>query len=194
MQAIKMLGWRTLRLSSGLIRTEVKLFDWNVMRSSLVRFKYSSSTSGVKGIKGRKFKTPDDDETETTDDVELNLDDSDYDQMANNAMHVTKNILNEQSVFIIQPYVKWGPNKSEVSPDLKLQEAEALVRSLPRWYINHSLKVPLESLDKRSLFGTGKLEEIRQQINQIRGSGNKVNIQKREFSQTLVEFIDFICR
>lgn len=178
MQAIKMLGWRTLRLSSGVIRKEVNRFDWNVMRSSLVRFKYSSSTSGVKGIKGRKFKTPDDDEAETIDDVELNLDDSDYDQMANNAMHVTKNILNEQSVFIIQPYVKWGPNKSDISPDLKLQEAEALVRSLPHWSINHSLKVPLESLDKRSLFGTGKLEEIRQQINQIRGSGNKVKFMK----------------
>lgn len=189
MQAIKMFGWRTLRLSSGLIRKEVKLFDWNAMRLSLVRFKYSSSTSGVKGIKGRKFKTPENDETETSDDVEqFNLEDSDYDQMANNAMHVTKNILNEQSVFIIQPYVKWGPSKSEISPDLKLQEAEALVRSLPRWSINHSLKVPLESLDKRSLFGTGKLEEIRQQINQIRGSGNKVQIHRTQFAMPLIIF------
>lgn len=176
MQALKLLGWRTtLRLTSGVLRTDAKRADWNIVRSSLVRFKYSSSTSGVKGIKGRKFKTPDNEETEPCDDAELlNIDDSDYDQMANNAMHVTKNILNEQSVFIIQPYIKWGPNKSDISPDLKLQEAEALVRSLPRWSINHSLKVPLESLDKRSLFGTGKLEEIRQQINQIRGSGNKV--------------------
>lgn len=94
--------------------------------------------------------------------------------MANSAMHVTKNILNEQSVLIIQPYIKWGPRKSDVSPELKLQEAEALVRSLPRWSIHSSLKVPLESLDKRSLFGTGKLQEIRDNINRIRGSGKKV--------------------
>lgn len=89
-------------------------------------------------------------------------------------MHVTTNILNEQWVMVIQPYVKWGPRKSVTSPELKLQEAEALVRSLPRWAIVNSVKVPLESLDKRTLFGKGKLEEIRQSINKLRGSGGKV--------------------
>lgn len=102
--------------------------------------------------------------------------------MANSAMHVTKNIANEQSVLIIQPYVKWGPKKSDVTPELRLQEAEALVRSLPRWSINQSLKVPLESLDKRSLFGTGKLQELRDQINKIRGSGQKVIINCFQFA------------
>lgn len=94
--------------------------------------------------------------------------------MANNAMHVTKNILNEQNVFIIQPYIKWGPKKSITSPDLKLQEAEALVRSLPNWTICDQIVVPLESLDKRALFGVGKLDEIKLALQKIRASGNVV--------------------
>lgn len=102
-------------------------------------------------------------------------------------MHVTKNILNEQHVMVIQPYIKWGPRKSVTSPELKIQEAEALVRSLPRWAIVDSIKVPLESLDKRTLFGKGKLEEMRQTINKIRGSGGKVYI-----IMSCLEFILFI--
>lgn len=100
---------------------------------------------------------------------------SDYDNLANTAMHVTKNYLIEQSVLIIQPYIKWGPKKSDTSPDIKLQEAEALVRSLPMWSISLTIKVPLESLDKRTMFGKGKVEEIKQTINSIRGSGGQVN-------------------
>lgn len=106
--------------------------------------------------------------------------------MANNAMHVTKNILNEQNVFIIQPYIKWGPRKSVTSPDLKLQEAEALVRSLPRWTICHQIIVPLESLDKRSLFGVGKLDEIKLTLQKIRASGNVVRYIKICYSSKLL--------
>ena len=89
-------------------------------------------------------------------------------------MNITKNSLSEQHVFIIQPYIKWGPKKSITTPDLKLDEAMALVRSLPHWTISHSIKVSLESLNKKALFGTGKLEEIKQTIQKIRASGGQV--------------------
>lgn len=82
--------------------------------------------------------------------------------MASEAMHVTKNIRSEQNVLIIQPYIKWGPKKSVTTPDLKLQEAEDLIRSLDTWSIRKSVKVGLETFDKTSLFGRGKLEELRQ--------------------------------
>lgn len=37
-------------------------------------------------------------------------------------------------VVIIQPFVKWGPKKNELTTaDLMLDEAQALVDSLPNW-------------------------------------------------------------
>lgn len=79
-------------------------------------------------------------------------------------MHVTRNIHNEQNVLIIQPYIKWGPSKSVVKPDVKLLEAEDLIRSLDTWKIQESMKVGLETFDKKSLFGKGKLEELQKLI------------------------------
>lgn len=80
--------------------------------------------------------------------------------MASEAMHVTKSIRNDQNVLIIQPYIKWGPRKTDTKPDLKLKEAEDLIRSLDTWSIRESVKVGLITFDKHSLFGRGKLEEL----------------------------------
>lgn len=147
--------------------------------SFLVRFKYNSS---VKGIKiGKKVKRIADNERDNDDDdvslipidENFNLEnDQDYDVIANNAMHVTKNITNEQNVFIIQPYIKWGPKKTNSNPDLQLREAESLIRSLPKWSIQESIKIPLESFSKKSFFGSGKLEELR---NMIRNHGGNIS-------------------
>lgn len=65
---------------------------------------------------------------------------------------------------MIQPYIKWGPSKSNVSPDIKLQEAEDLIRSLDTWNINDSLKVPLVGFKKHTFFGRGKIDEIRRMV------------------------------
>lgn len=89
-------------------------------------------------------------------------------------MNVTSKLLNQHNVLVIQPYIKWGPNKSITSPELKLEEAEALVRSIPTWNIQQSLKVPLESLNKKLIFGKGKMEEIKQILIQLRGAGKTV--------------------
>ncbi|XP_050069473.1 putative GTP-binding protein 6 [Anopheles maculipalpis] len=99
------------------------------------------------------------------------IEDREYDTVASTAMHVTKHILNVQHVVIIQPYIKWGPRKNPTKPELLLQEAEALVRSLPRWNIELTMKVPVETLDKRQLFGTGKLEELKGIIQARQESG-----------------------
>lgn len=77
-------------------------------------------------------------------------------------MNVTQSIRSEQNVLIIQPYVKWGPKKSNVTPDMKLIEAEDLIRSLETWTIRESVKVGLESFDSHQLFGRGKSEELKQ--------------------------------
>lgn len=70
-------------------------------------------------------------------------------------------------VFVVQPYVKWGPKKKlTTTPDLMLEEAKALVDSLPNWNCVGSAKTPLLSLGRKLLFGTGKLEELQTTIKQ----------------------------
>lgn len=96
-------------------------------------------------------------------------------------MHVTRQTQVEQSVLVIQPYIKWGPKKSATDPDLQLQEAIALVNSLPNWSVEESLKVPLESLGKKALFGSGKLQELKDLVRKIRSSGRKVRLFIRFF-------------
>lgn len=90
-------------------------------------------------------------------------------------MHVvTQNILHQQNVLLIQPYIKWGPRKAAVKPELQLVEAESLVRTLPDWKVGISMKVPVESLDKKTLFGTGKIEELRALIQECREKGQPI--------------------
>ncbi|BES93220.1 GTP-Hypothetical protein protein [Nesidiocoris tenuis] len=64
-------------------------------------------------------------------------------------------------VYLIQPYIKWGPQKDHLTPpELKLEEAEALIRTLPRWTVVKSRIVPLTSFDRKSFFGEGNLNDI----------------------------------
>ncbi|CAH2007911.1 unnamed protein product [Acanthoscelides obtectus] len=66
----------------------------------------------------------------------------------------------EHSCLVIQPYVKWGPQKLSISPDEQLEEAVALIKTLPRWTVEETTKIPLESLDKKTLFKTGNLDKL----------------------------------
>jgi GTP-binding protein HflX len=103
------------------------------------------------------------------------IEDPEYDVIAKSAMHISGV---EQTVFLIQPYIKWSPRKDATSPqkpDLQLQEAESLVRSLPNWTVGHSVKIGLESLEKKALFGKGKLEELDQLLKTLRSSGAKIS-------------------
>ncbi|XP_053694900.1 putative GTP-binding protein 6 [Sabethes cyaneus] len=139
------------------------------------RYKYTDS-SKYKDYKG-KFKSTNREiagSTDGADSDEFNFDDADYDTIANNAMRVQKRLHNEQNVFIIQPYIKWGPKKSSSKPEHQLAEAEALVRSIPKWTVEYALKVPLESLDKKHLFGVGKLEEIKMCLQNLQTSGTLI--------------------
>lgn len=149
------------------------------VQPNFVRYKYTQ-TSGVKGLKGRKINNVEPDKEDEADEIPSDsdlFDHSDYDYIANSTMNTTKNILNIQNVLVLQPFIKWGPRKSATKPELALQEAEALVRSIPTWTVEHSLKVPLESLDKQSLFGTGKMEELKTLIKDMRRNGKRVSVE-----------------
>lgn len=68
-------------------------------------------------------------------------------------------------VFIIQPFVKWGPKKNVITtPELMLEEAEALIDSLPNWKCVDSIKIPTETLEKKQVFGSGQFENLQQKV------------------------------
>lgn len=67
--------------------------------------------------------------------------------------------------FVIQPYIKWGKGKRyNTNRDLQLAEAVALVETLPHWIVVDKMCVPLLTLEKPQLFGTGSLENVKTRI------------------------------
>ncbi|OAD59450.1 Putative GTP-binding protein 6 [Eufriesea mexicana] len=68
-------------------------------------------------------------------------------------------------VFIIQPYIKWGVQKKRsTTPELQLAEAVALIDTLPYWSIVGKKIVPLLSLQKKQLVGSGTMETLKKDI------------------------------
>ncbi len=60
-----------------------------------------------------------------------NQDIHDYEELVHK-MHLLPDAGHQ--VAILQPFVKWGPKKNLLTtPDLMLEEAKALVDSLPNW-------------------------------------------------------------
>ncbi|XP_076658020.1 putative GTP-binding protein 6 [Halictus rubicundus] len=74
-------------------------------------------------------------------------------------------VVGRHNVFIIQPYIKWGVNKKRITtPELQLQEAVALINTLPNWSVIGTKIVPLLTLSKNKLIGKGNLENLKQEI------------------------------
>lgn len=142
-----------------------------VSQPAVVRLKYTLNRGQNKGKNRQEVPVVKSVET----DEEITFDDREYDVVASNAMHVSSRLI-EQNIMVIQPYVKWGPKKGAVLPEHQLEEAEALIRSIPTWSIAESLKIGLESLDKRTLFGSGKIEELRGRISELKNTASRVSM------------------
>lgn len=68
-------------------------------------------------------------------------------------------------IFVIQPYIKWGVNKKRnTTPQLQLSEAKALVSNLTSWNVVGEKLVPLLSLQRNKLVGSGTLEVLKHDI------------------------------
>lgn len=60
--------------------------------------------------------------------------------------------------------MKWGPKKLPISPEEQLEEAVALIKTLPSWKVEGTITIPLETLEKKKLFGSGNMEKLSQMI------------------------------
>ncbi|XP_037814243.1 putative GTP-binding protein 6 [Lucilia sericata] len=165
---------RCLSLNSLSLPTTLKHFPQQHQQQK--RFKYTQN-KGVKGLRNRKHQYETKEKQENNEEMELhdefqqslNLEDSEYDLVANGAMNVTRKSTQPQNVLVIQPYVKWGPKRATITtPDDQLEEAKALIHSINNWSVALAIKVPLESLERKALFGKGKMEEIRNLVQELR--------------------------
>ena len=70
----------------------------------------------------------------------------------------------QQQVLVIQPFIRFGGKvKADTNQDLMLAESVALVETLD-WVVVDHLTVGLSSFLKKHLFGTGKLELLKEKI------------------------------
>ncbi|XP_054005484.1 putative GTP-binding protein 6 [Hylaeus anthracinus] len=87
-------------------------------------------------------------------------------------------------VFIIQPYIKWGRDKkTNTTPTLQLEEAVALIKTLPNWSIAETRLVPLLSLKKKQLVGSGTLETLKRDIHRVNATAMFVSTNLLKFVQ-----------
>ncbi|XP_071525064.1 putative GTP-binding protein 6 [Panulirus ornatus] len=74
----------------------------------------------------------------------------------------------KSGVMVLQPWVKWGTcKKRNTSGELMLDEAVALVSTLPGVHVIAKEVVPVRSLSGKTIFGSGTLERV---ISQARSS------------------------
>ncbi|XP_011500204.1 PREDICTED: putative GTP-binding protein 6 [Ceratosolen solmsi marchali] len=96
-------------------------------------------------------------------DEQRELCDPEYIQISNEYLGI---IAKGHRVFVIQPYIKWGRNKKyNTTKNLQIDEAVALVKTLPYWTVADKICVPLLSFERQQLFGKGTLEIIKKKLN-----------------------------
>ena len=70
----------------------------------------------------------------------------------------------KQQVLVIQPFIRYGGQvKADTNHELMLAESVALVETLD-WVVVDHLTVGLNSFQKKHLFGSGKLEVLKEKI------------------------------
>ncbi|XP_034172298.2 putative GTP-binding protein 6 [Osmia lignaria lignaria] len=93
-------------------------------------------------------------------------------------------LIDENRVFVIQPYIKWGRDKKRnTTPELQLAEAIALINTLPNWKVIGEKLVPLLSLQRKQLVGSGALDTLKKEIR------NCIHVRSIFVSTNLLKFI-----
>ncbi|XP_001604860.1 putative GTP-binding protein 6 [Nasonia vitripennis] len=95
-------------------------------------------------------------------DEEKELENPEYNEISNEYLGA---IAKGHRTFVIQPYIKWGKGKKyNTNRDLQLAEAVALVETLPHWTVVDKMCVPLLTLEREQLFGSGSLENVKTRV------------------------------
>uniref|UniRef100_A0A1B6H4T3 Hflx-type G domain-containing protein n=1 Tax=Cuerna arida TaxID=1464854 RepID=A0A1B6H4T3_9HEMI len=93
---------------------------------------------------------------ESDDEYEEELEDPNYKELVRHTFKVSDM---GHDVFVIQPYIKWGPSKrTNTTPKLQLDEAVALIKTLPDWNVVSTRLVSMMNFNKPKIFGKGNLE------------------------------------
>jgi len=67
----------------------------------------------------------------------------------------------KHNLYVIQPIVKWGRHRFKMStPEFRLNEAVALVHTLPEWKVRHSQIVNCDNFQTKYIFTSGTLERL----------------------------------
>lgn len=114
----------------------------------------------VLGLRNRKIHTTRylKQEDTVSDDLEKILkSDGEYKKLVDHYFHLQK----AHMCLVIQPYVKWGPKKLNISSEEQLSEAIALIHTLPGWTVENTVIVPLDTLERKALFKSGSMNKIK---------------------------------
>ena len=85
-----------------------------------------------------------------------------YNQISNEHLGV---IAGGHRVLIIQPYIKWGPDKNKITtPQLQMDEAEALIKTLPYWSVVDKIYAPLLTFKRKHVLGPGSFDNLKELI------------------------------
>lgn len=91
-------------------------------------------------------------------DPEEELEDKEYEELVKQTFNISDS---SHQVLIVQPYIKWGKRKkTNTTPELQLNEAVALIKTLPSWKVTATKLISLMSFDKPTIFGKGNLESL----------------------------------
>ncbi|NXB55799.1 Y3725 protein, partial [Struthidea cinerea] len=71
-------------------------------------------------------------------------------------------------VAIVQPAVKWGPQKSPLTTaELQIAEAVALVDTLQNWTVLDKIIIPTKNPNKKFVFGKGNFQVLTEKIKKL---------------------------
>lgn len=104
---------------------------------------------------------------EDINEIEANiLDDPDFDALRSDSdilgfIGSQSNQRFDLGVLVLQPWVKWGPRmKQNTTSQMMLDEAAALMSTLPGIRVIHKEVVPVKSMESKTVFGSGTLNRL----------------------------------
>ncbi|KAK3925697.1 Putative GTP-binding protein 6 [Frankliniella fusca] len=103
-------------------------------------------------------------------DVESLLKDEEYEEFSERIFRLPQH---GHNVLVIQPFIDYqtnwkDPNLKNTTPELQLEEAEALIKTLSRWKVSGSLLLGVPSYNRSNFFSYGQIERMKDILNKTK--------------------------